>query len=595
MKPTVEIFEIDFGRTEILLMTLIPVFINVAIFFYISFVIQRTLITYYFSSFVIILALWQAFEGTVKMCITLQAAEAWNQIAQIFLVLVILFGLLFALHFTKLDKKIFWNVLFPVLVLPVLFFIICIVLHFAEYAIVSSANWYWVVNPKPTLITTCLYLWVSIGGVLILTLFWLNYFKQKKANFERTQSLLLAIGFTIPCIIGIIVEVLFPMVFNIDGVPITVDLATIFSILSLIAIKKYRMLDFSPKHQWDQIVSYMGEGILILNNNSEIKYANEAFCKLLGYEFSEIEDKNATNLFFSSDDDKEKSKERIELRKQGFSSQNEVEVTTKTGEKKWVLIGGSPYVDKDGNIIGSTGIFADISERKAVEKNLIAANKELEIFIYKASHDLRGPLASIIGLVNVSKFEIQDPLANKYLDMIETSTQKLDNTLKELVKTIKIKDTERLDDKIDFKEIIDTILKEFEFFNDFSRLKISSTISISAPFYSNKFIIETIFQNLIENAIKYQNKLAPESYLNIKVEDHKDGIQIVFEDNGIGIKSSIQGLIFDMYFKAVETSKGSGLGLYLVKKCVDKLGGTINLKSSYGKGTEFTIILNSEK
>lgn len=586
-----EIFEIDFSRTQVLIVTLIPVIINISVFLYVSLFTQRTRITGYFSFFVFMLGMWQVSEGFVQMSITPEAAEFWHRVSVMAVIFAVLFGLLFSLNYTKLDKKISWNIFFIFLVLPAIVFVICLLGHLDKNIVVSSAKWHWIVNPQPIFITLVIFLWISIGGFLMLLLFWTNYFIAGKSSEEKKQSYILATGITIPVVIGIIFEVIFPLILKIDGIPITASFTTIFSVLALVAIKKFHMLDFSPKHHWDDIINSMSEGILIVDNNDEIKYANEPFSRLSGYEFSEMEGKNATQLFVNNRNVKDKVNERIENRKRKISDQYEIQIITKFGEKKWLLVGGSPYIDKNGKVIGSIGIHANIDERKEAEESLIETNKELEIFIYKVSHDLRGPLASIIGLVNVSKYEIKDELSNKYLRMIESSTQKLDHTLKELVKTMRIKDTERFDDKINFNELIDSILSEFEFFKGFSRLKITKSVSLSSPLYSNKFLLETIIQNLIENSIKYQDVTNPDSYLNIKVEDCNDGIQIVIEDNGIGIKSSVQGLIFDMYFKAVESSNGSGLGLYLVKKCVEKLGGEIILKSTLGNGTNFTIVM----
>ncbi|MCX6296989.1 MAG: HAMP domain-containing sensor histidine kinase, partial [Bacteroidetes bacterium] len=135
----------------------------------------------------------------------------------------------------------------------------------------------------------------------------------------------------------------------------------------------------------------------------------------------------------------------------------------------------------------------------------------------------------------------------------------------------------------------------FKYYNNFSRLKVTTNVSILNAFHSNRFIIETIIQNLIENAVKYQNVNEPESFLKINISDHRDGIQIIVSDNGIGIDQSVQNKIFDMYFKGTESSKGSGLGLYLVKKCVEKLDGEIILDSKKGKGARFTVLLKAKK
>lgn len=586
-----EIFNLDFSRIEILLLALIPVVINIGIFVYVTFYIQSTKATDFFSFFVLMLALWQLSEGFMRMSIAIDAVEKWNRISEIFVLLVILFGLLFTIFFTKRDKKINWNIMLLYIIFPVIVFFSCIILQLNDYRIVKSTNWYWIVNPQSTLITSIIYLWVSLGALTMFFLFWLHYFKKRKVKIEQKQAFLLAVGISIPILIGIIAEVIMPLILKVDGIPVTASLTTIFSVMSLIAIKKYRLSEFSPKHQWDDIVKSMSEGILIVDNNDEIKYANEAFCKLSGYEFFEMEGKNATRLFASSENNREMIQTRMEDRKQNKSSQYELQITTKSGEKKWLLVGGSPFVDKNGKVIGSIGIHANINDRKIAEENLLESNSELEIFVYKASHDLRGPLASIIGLVNVSNYDIKDKAAIEYLKMIGESTKKLDHTLIELVKTMKIKDIRRFDDLIDFNKLIEIKLGEFKYFTGFDNLKISVNVSLEREFYSNNFLLETIFQNLIENAIKYQNDSSSQPFLKIEVASFSNKIQIIFEDNGIGIKSSVQGMIFDMYYKAVESSKGSGLGLYLVKKCVEKLDGEIELRSFIGKGSTFIITL----
>ena len=143
-----------------------------------------------------------------------------------------------------------------------------------------------------------------------------------------------------------------------------------------------------------------------------------------------------------------------------------------------------------------------------------------------------------------------------------------------------------------FNKLIQTKLEDFKYFKGYDNLEITVNVSVEKDFYSNKFLLETVFQNLIENAIKYQNDTQSQSFLKIDVISVNNKIQIIFEDNGIGIKSSVQGLIFDMYYKAVESSKGSGLGLYLVKKCVEKLDGKVELRSFAGKGSTFIITLS---
>jgi signal transduction histidine kinase len=203
-------------------------------------------------------------------------------------------------------------------------------------------------------------------------------------------------------------------------------------------------------------------------------------------------------------------------------------------------------------------------------------------------------LASIIGLANISKFEIKDELALKYLDMIGTGTEKLDYTLTELVKAMEIKNINDFNNEIDFESMIKGSIDKFKFFPGYSRVKIDLNVTLKNTFISNKFILETILQNLIENAIKYQNYSEPEPFINIQIKEQNEKVHIIVNDNGLGIEESIQSRIFEMYYRGSSDRKGSGLGLYLVKKGAEKLGGEIHLDSIKGKGSTFIISLTSK-
>lgn len=251
--------------------------------------------------------------------------------------------------------------------------------------------------------------------------------------------------------------------------------------------------------------------------------------------------------------------------------------------------------DKEGKTLRMIGVNWDITEQKVFEENLKASNKELETFIYKVSHDLRAPLSTILGLLTLSKSEVKSEAVMEYMRMIEYSAKKLDSIIISLVRSIIIKDTKVFDDIINFEELINNQLKEFEYYEGYSKIEMTKTVSFEQPFFSSKLILETLFQNMIENAIKYKNLNVQQSKLNIEVKENATSIIIIFEDNGIGIEKSLQGKIYDMYFRGSNDSKGSGLGLYIVKTGIDKLGGKIDLESEKGKGSKFIISLPKVK
>lgn len=217
------------------------------------------------------------------------------------------------------------------------------------------------------------------------------------------------------------------------------------------------------------------------------------------------------------------------------------------------------------------------------------ANERLETFVYKASHDIKGPLKSIIGLTVVGQKDVQDENAKNYFDHILKSTRKLDNLLMDLLQITKVRKTTLQLEKINFNEMVASVLSSFENFPGYEKMKISIEIKENVPFYSDKKLLHSIIQNLIENPIKYLDTKKSPNILDIKISVTKKMTELIFTDNGVGISKESQKYIFDMFFKANENANGTGLGLYIVKTTVEKLQGSILLESEPGKGSTFTI------
>ena len=245
--------------------------------------------------------------------------------------------------------------------------------------------------------------------------------------------------------------------------------------------------------------------------------------------------------------------------------------------------------------IWRTSVIRDknISLEKLVKERtneLEEANQRLETFVYKASHDIKGPLKSIIGLTTIGQKDVKDEMAKTYFDHILHSTKKLDSLLMDLLMVTKVRQTELIKEVIDFEEMVGEILSSFENLPNYKTINITTEVSILNDFSSDKKMLHSVIQNLIENPIKYQDPTKSQSFLHIKINVNKAGhAELAFKDNGLGIKQDIQKNIFDMFFKANEKSNGTGLGLYIVKSTVEKLKGTIRLESEEGKGSTFYV------
>ena len=246
----------------------------------------------------------------------------------------------------------------------------------------------------------------------------------------------------------------------------------------------------------------------------------------------------------------------------------------------------------DGKVEYFSSIIRDISKLKKIEQDLKLKNNELDTFVYSAGHDLKGPIASLIGLYNIVQYEITDKPSLQYFKMYHEQIQRLKEIIVNFMELTKIKEKQAEYAEINFNAIVNDTIKSFSHLPNFQDMDFRINIQVNRRFNSDKGLVRTILQNLIDNGIKYSR---PEinSYLEIDITDENEngGINIKVEDNGVGIDPEIQDKVFHMFFRGHEKATGSGLGLYILNNAVEKLKGKINLRSVPLKGSTFDIAL----
>lgn len=235
-----------------------------------------------------------------------------------------------------------------------------------------------------------------------------------------------------------------------------------------------------------------------------------------------------------------------------------------------------------------------ILEEKVKErtKELEERNTQLDVFVYKASHDIKGPLKSMIGLTKLAMTETTDPKATEYFQYIHNTSSRLDNMVEDLLRMGMVKDLVVNRSDVKLKKIIQNIIDSFKHFPGFEKMKFSISIPEDYILNTDETLIYSILQNIIENSIKYMDNSKENSILNIKFSEENNILRLDFEDNGLGIPEESKKRIFDMFYKVNNNSSGSGLGLYLTKLSVEKLGGKIELLSEEKKGTTFILYFN---
>lgn len=229
-------------------------------------------------------------------------------------------------------------------------------------------------------------------------------------------------------------------------------------------------------------------------------------------------------------------------------------------------------------------------ELRTQNEELVKINRELDSFVYSVSHNLRAPLMSVLGLLNlVKKEDLQkDNRFSSYFNMMDHSIKKLDETLKEILDYSKNARNELLIDQVDLNALIEDAFGRLQYMEGNDMIKRHVSVTEQAPLYSDTARILVILNNLISNAIKYRDE-NKSCTLTLMADVQQTHATLVIEDNGIGIASELQPKIFNMFFRATERSQGAGLGLYIVKETVEKLGGTVELQSTLGEGSKFTI------
>lgn len=268
--------------------------------------------------------------------------------------------------------------------------------------------------------------------------------------------------------------------------------------------------------------------------------------------------------------------------------------------------GADDYVLKSNLARLPNAIRNSLKQREAEEAELRAAqalqsqnaelkkiNKELDSFVYSVSHNLRAPLMSVLGLLDLAKHESQNNKSelDLYFSMMETSIHKLDETVKEILDYSRNARQNLSIEKIDLGKMIDDHFDKMQFMPGSQSIQRFINIEEKAIFHSDSYRLSVIMNNLISNAIKYHDPQKDHSFIRISVSVDEEKATIVFEDNGIGIEERYLDKVFDMFFRGTEKNKGAGLGLYIVKEAVDKLTGKVSIQSMVGQGTLFSIEL----
>lgn len=332
-------------------------------------------------------------------------------------------------------------------------------------------------------------------------------------------------------------------------------------------------------------------------------YVTPAWKELLGYGEQELQGLDVDFYFnIVHPEDLERTKENMALHfqhRQPYSS--EVRIRTKSGEYRWFRDSGHTRFDETGKPIVTVGSVVDIHERKLVEEKIIEqndllakANAELDRFVYSVSHDLRAPLSSILGLTNLYKLSTDSAERESVVKLIRDRADTLDAFISEILDYSRNARTELKHQAFSVADLVHEVLKGLTYMKGFDKIRIDVEVPSSLILTSDRERIKMVLNNLLTNAIKYSDP-HKNSFVIIESSTTAGQWNLSVRDNGIGIKPEHHSRIFDMFYQAHDSGHGSGLGLYIVREVLQRLGGDVSFESEYAAGSVFKVSLPIQK
>jgi PAS domain S-box-containing protein len=341
------------------------------------------------------------------------------------------------------------------------------------------------------------------------------------------------------------------------------------------------------ENQLRSILDNSTSNIWLVNKNYEALEFNSAFAgawkTAYGHEL-----KKGVSLMEQYQD--EESKKIWKQRYKKIFAGNNVNTSDQyliEGEYKTYGILGIPIRHERHGVELAAIFSTDITDRilyeeqlKKQNEDLRKVNQELDSFVYSASHDLKAPLSSLQGLIGLVRMEEDNSYRNTYYDMMEKSIKRLDQFIRDIIDYSRNTRVEIKYVEIDIRELIHSVLEDLQYMKHAADFKKDIQISEEVPFYHDTTRMRIIMRNLLSNAIRYGYKDEGEKRINITVDISNENLLLEVRDFGAGIEKDHQEKIFKMFYRAHESSDGTGLGLYIVKEALEKMGGTIELYSS---------------
>lgn len=366
--------------------------------------------------------------------------------------------------------------------------------------------------------------------------------------------------------------------------------------------KKAEEIIIASEEKFRSLVHNISDIITIISANGEIQYQSASARQIMGYEENGLRKRNIMEVVHPEDLQLVLTTFQDLVIKGGISDLIEFRLLNSNGEYFYIEAQATNQL-QNPSINGIVVTSRDVSIRKKAEaekqsliQELTKNNADLKQFSYIVSHNLRSPLTNLISMTNLLDMDtVNTERSIKLINGFKTTTTKLNDTLNDLIHILLVKNNTNIEIRpISFESVLNQVTHSIAAVMEASGIKLETDFSGAPTVNFNQSYLESIFQNLITNSIRYKSP-DRKPKVQIKTFKNQQHIHLVFKDNGIGFDMElVKGKIFGLHQKFHHHPESRGIGLYLTHAQITSLGGSISVKSQVDVGTEFSIVFKTK-
>jgi two-component system, sensor histidine kinase len=364
------------------------------------------------------------------------------------------------------------------------------------------------------------------------------------------------------------------------------------------------------EEKYRSIIANMNLGLIEVDLNENIRFVNQSFCNMSGYEEQELIGKNAMKLFVK-DEYRDLMQVKNNLRQQGQSDAYEMNVITKHNNNRWWLVCGAPLYNDKQQHTGSIGIHLDITQQKLLAQQLLEAKQVAEksahakdLFLANMSHEIRTPMNAIVGMSKQLQKTILNQQQQSFLDIIGTAADHLLVIINDILDFSKLDAGKVTLEEIGFNmhEVVHNTSRVLKLKAEEKGLVFALSVAddIAPALKGDPFRINQILMNLLSNSIKFTNRGSVTLKCRLKTDlPDRQMLEIMISDTGKGMDETYMKNLFNKFSQEDESIArsygGTGLGMSIVKQLVELMNGTITVESKKGEGTKVIIEMMLQK